>query len=85
MTGCTLPHVRDIEMTKSKGMKVLRWLWMISMGVLFGMAIASIYFLPATVPALMQALPILTGITAVAGGIAFGGSAIKRGQNGKDS
>ncbi len=72
-------------MTKSRGMKVLRWLWMISMGVLFGMAIASIYFLPATVPALMQALPILTGITAVAGGIAFGGSALKRSQNGKDS
>ena len=72
-------------MTKSKGMKVLRWLWMISMGVLFAMAIASIYFLPATVSALMQALPFLTGITGVAGGIAFGGSALKRGQNGKDS
>lgn len=55
------------------------------MGVLFAMAITSVYFLPATVLAMMQALPILTGITAVAGGIAFGGSAIKRAQNGKDN
>jgi len=72
-------------MTKSKGMKVLRYMWMAQMGVLFVMAVASVYFLPATVPALMQALPILTGITAVAGGIAFGGSALKRNQNGKDN
>lgn len=72
-------------MTKSVGLKVLRWLWMIFMGVLFAMAITSVYFLPATVLAMMQALPILTGITAVAGGIAFGGSAIKRAQNGKDN
>ena len=70
-------------MIKSKGMKVLRWLWMLQMGALFLMAIVSVYWLPATVPALMQALPILTGITAVAGGIAFGGSALKRNQNGK--
>ena len=71
-------------MTKSKGMKMLRWMWMFQMLILFAMAITSVYFIPITADAMMRVLPILTGITAVAGGIAFGGSALKRKQNGNN-
>ena len=72
-------------MTKSKGMKFLRWLWPILLCLLVLMVIVSVYILPDTMDDLMLAMPFLTGLITIAGGIAFGGSAIKRGQNGKDS
>ena len=74
-------------MTKSKGMKVLRWSWMIQTVVLFIVSIA-VTFWPdegILVERWMKVMPLLTGITTAEGLIAFGGSAIKRGQNGKDS
>ena len=70
-------------MTKSKGMKFLRMLWPVLLCLLFVMVIISVYFLPLTMPRLMQAVPFLTALITLVGGIAFGGAAIKRGQNGK--
>ncbi len=72
-------------MTKSKGMKFMRWLWIVLLCLLFAMVILSVYFLPKTMPRLMQAVPFLTALITLIAGVAFGGTALKRGQNGKDS
>ena len=82
---CIIKHVRGIEMTKSKGMKFMRWLWIVLLCLLFAMVILSVYFLPKTMPRLMQAVPFLTALITLIAGVAFGGTALKRGQNGKDS
>ena len=70
-------------MTKSKGMKFMRWLWIVLLCLLFVMVIISVYFLSSTMSRLMQAVPFLTALITLIAGVAFGGTAIKRGQNGK--
>ncbi len=82
---CIIKHVRGIEMTKSKGMKFMRWLWIVLLCLLFTMVIISVYFLSSTMGRLMQAVPFLTALITLIAGVAFGGTALKRGQNGKDS
>ena len=73
-------------MTKSIGLKVLRWSWMVQTVVLFIISIMATFMTDALIMGRwMQVLPLLTGITTAEGLIGFGGSAIKRGQNGKDS
>lgn len=71
-------------MTKSGSMKFLRWLWIVLLCLLFLMVIVSVYFLPLTMPRLMQAVPFLTALITLIAGIAFGGNALKRKQNGNN-
>ena len=71
-------------MTKSLGLKVLRWSWMIQTVVLFIISILATFMTdPLIMGRWMQVLPLLTGITTAEGLIGFGGSALKRSQNGK--
>ena len=73
-------------MTKSLGLKVLRWSWIVQTVVLFIISILATFLTdPLVMGRWMQVLPLLTGITTAEGLVAFGGTAIKRGQNGKDS
>ncbi len=71
-------------MTKSKNMKFLRWVWIVLLCLLFLMVIVSVYFLEKTMGRLMQAVPFLTALITLMAGVAFGGSALKRKQNGNN-
>ena len=70
--------VTDVKMNKSLPMKVLRWLWIALTFFLFVEGFISIYIIPDSMSRLMQVTPFLTGLIVLMGGVAFGGSAIKR-------
>jgi len=62
----------------SKGMRILRVTWIVQIGLIFLMCIASLYICPKTVESLIKLLPFLTGLTVIEGGAAWSGSNIKR-------